>query len=154
MRRPTLADVRAGAERAYERWRRWPQWKRELELAPTSRQMMRKLQADRDEAQADVNSFAAQLNEAYDVIEKACSERDSLVIERDELRKCWGELQSVFHTPNPVSAAPKDGTLVWCLIPARWDDTRQAFIDRANVWVADDHMGEDIVTWLPRKDGS
>lgn len=177
MTRPTLADVRAGAERAYQRWR---QWKRELEGVPSAFDLLadrdalwvqlervinerKKLRAERDEAQVELERVRAgvpgmvahveqQLRAARELRDEACSERDSLVIERDKALKRWDDLQLVFSAPNPVSAAPKDGTLVWCLIPARWDDTRQAFIDRANVWVADDHMGEDIVTWLPRKD--
>lgn len=170
----TLADIRAGAERAYERWMRTSR-----DLCDELTIANAKLRAERDGLKADINSSSAQLNEAYDVIRKdrgeaqaqfntleqqlraarelrdeACSERDSLVIERDKALKRWDELQLAFTEPKPVSAAPKDGTLVWCLIPARWDGATQAFRDRANIWVADDHARAEVVTWLPRKDGS
>lgn len=95
MRRPTLADVRAGAERAYERWRRWPQWKRELELAPMVPSAF-DLLADRD-------ALWVQLG-------RVINERKKLRAERDEARVELGRVRAgmagvVTHVEQQLRAA-------------------------------------------------
>lgn len=179
MKRPTLADVQAGAERAYQRWRRWSQWKRELGSdVPSPHDLL----AERDGLKADISSFSAQLNEAYDVLrtdrgeaqvqfnkleqqlraarelrDEACGERDSLVIERDRLKAKFDSVDvwaskavgTAVEGLKPMNEAPKDGTWVLCVIPASWNDSRQAFMDRANVWVTDDEAKVEVVSYLP-----
>lgn len=80
---------------AYQRWKR--------ELDGVNRDWSEAMITERDKWKAQVESFAAQLNASYDVIEKlraelkaarelrdeACGERDSLVIELDRLREVF-----------------------------------------------------------------